>query len=273
LGLALLALLLTGCQVATTVAVQVGPGGNGRVTVTVAFDPAAVRAVGGVAGALQVSDLEKSGWTTTTATGAGGSTRVTLTHAFARTSDVPVLLAEVGQSPTGTHAPLFTLRLDQTKDRDATTTTASGDVDLSCGLSCFGDAGLQRVYGSELGVDEPTLRTAAGRAAAERDFPFAFELAVPGPVTSSNAPAGGTGLHWTPVLGQRILISASATATLPAAEHGPVHAAKAAAAAVGGGSTGVGVAIILAVGIVVVAAGLGFGFRRRFRPRLRRRRA
>jgi hypothetical protein len=271
-------LLLTGCQVATTVAVRVGPAGNGAVTVTVTFDAAAARAVGGVAGALSVADLQKSGWTVATATGAGGATRVTLTHAVAEVSDVPALLAEVGRSPTGARGPLFTLLLTQTTSAAAVVTTASGEVDLSCGLSCFGDAGLQRDYGSELGVNEATLRTPAGRAAADRDFPFAFDLAVPGRITSSNAAPDGSELHWTPVLGHRILITASATATLPAAKGGPIHVAKVAAAAVGGGSTGAGVAILGAVGIAVVMVVLGLGYRRRLGRRrlvhrLRRRRA
>ena len=178
-------LVLTGCGVTTSVAVRVQRNGSGTVTVAVTLDRAAVSAVGGVEGALHVSDLEAAGWKVVSGPAPGGGTVITLTQSFTRLSQLPGILAEVGRTPAG--APLFVLRVTQGGTFFTSRTTAAGSVDLTCGLSCFGDAGLQRTYGSDLGVDSTALQTAAGRAAIERDLTFRFTLQMPGRVSSSDA--------------------------------------------------------------------------------------
>jgi hypothetical protein len=236
----LLAVALAGCQVTTAVGVQVRPDGTGSVTVGVEFDRAAVAAVGGIDGQLHVADLQAAGWRVTSTAVAGGGTLVSLAHPFSRPSEVPAILAEVGRAPTGARTPLFTLRLAEHRTFWSTTTTARGAVDLTCGLACFGDTGLQRSYGSELGVSPTYLGGAGGPAVAAAALRFSFRLRLPGRILSSDASPGRPGLRWAPVLGATTTLSAGSVA--PDVSH-IVEASAAAALAV----------IFLAVAVVTSA--------------------
>jgi hypothetical protein len=249
LAAVLMVLILAGCQVTTSVMVSVQQNGTGSVTVVVTADRAAVLAVGGIAGQLQDSDLAAAGWRVTTASGSDGTEVVTLTHGFSELSQVPTILAEVGRAPTGAHTPLFAVEITQTRTFFKTTTTAVGRVDLTCGLACFGDAGLKRAYGSELGLAPAGLEGPGGTAATERDFRFSLVLRIPGKTGASDAPPGQQ-LRWTPVLGRQTPISARSTAI------DVTHVAEASA---GGGATVIGLAILM----VAVFAGVRAGRRRR----------
>jgi hypothetical protein len=245
-----LALVLTGCQVTTSVAVRVGHGGSGQVTVAVSFDRAARAAVGGVRSQLRDSDLLAAGWTEATTSGPDGSTVVTIVHGFSHPWQIPGLLAELGRSPDGRHLPLFRLEVHQTSTFFHTTTTATGRVDLSCGLDCFADPGLQRDYGSAFGVDAGTLAGPHGAAVAARTFRFAFGLTVAGRVISTDASSRHPSLRWTPALGRSTPLAVTATAI------DSRHVAETTAAS---GLTIAGLAVVILIVVI--------GLRRRRRSR------
>jgi hypothetical protein len=252
-----LAVILTGCQVTAAVVVRVGQDGTGTVTVTVTLDRAATAAVGGVEGQLRTSDLAAAGWTVTSGSGADGSTVVTLAHGFSQLSEVPAILADVARAPGGAHAPLFVVHVGQTRTFWRTTTTAGGTIDLTCGLSCFGDDGLTQAYGSELGVDPGRPGGPGSAATAAHDVRFSFRLELPGRVTSSSG-AGPGRLGWTPTLGQRLPVSARATVV------DRTHVREVSAA---GGVTVIGIGVVVLVPLVAVRR------RGRFRRRPNRSRA
>jgi hypothetical protein len=124
----------------------------------------------------------------------------------------------------------------------------SGDVDLTCGIDCFGDSGLSRVTGNPLGVDPGPLAGAAGQA-ADSVFTFSLGARLPGQLQTTNAAQRqGALLTWIPTLGRSLPVMA-ATRSL--------NQASVVGVAVGGG--------------LLVLATVGFvGWRVRRRRRLRR---
>jgi hypothetical protein len=241
------AAVLAGCQVTTSVVVHVGQHGRGSVTVTVDFDRGATRAVGDIDAQLRDSDLVAAGWLVRTTTGSAGSTDVTLVHAFSRLGALHGLLAELGRSPTGRHQPLFDVQVRQTRAFFHTTTTLTGGIDLGCGVACFGDAGLQRTDGSDVGVDPSTLEGAAGASAATRALRFSFGLQVAGRISSTDAPVRRPALTWTPILGRTIPLAATTTAI------DSRHVAE---------TTAAGAVTVIVVGAVIVVVVIGVRRRR-----------
>jgi hypothetical protein len=81
--------------------------------------------------------------------------------------------------------------------------TASGQVDLSCGLSCFDDAKLAKDVGQPLGLSAQQLRRALGPVPAT-ELRFYFQLSLPGQVKTTNADSQSRGgeLGWATPLGQ-----------------------------------------------------------------------
>ena len=210
---------MTGCSVATRVTMTVDPSGRGTVAVTVILDQAAVDAVGGVAhlqSELAVRDLEAAGWSVTGPiaqgsrgsgavahqAGAGGAI-ITVSHGFSGFSQAQSLVSEVAGPG------VFQLQLASQKSYWHTSFQMTGSVDLRCGIQCFGDAGLRAATGSSVGVDPGALSTKTGQSAGSV-FTFQFDGHLPGQV---HAGAGGTvgpggSVLWTPVLGQKVVLSA-----------------------------------------------------------------
>jgi hypothetical protein len=252
----ILAVVLAGCQVTTTVAVRVAANGTGTVSVVVVLDHQAALEVGNLAGQLQTSDLVAAGWSVHgPEQGTADTTVVSVSHPFARLTQLPGILAEVASPGTGTNgAAPFVLRVTRRTTSSGTTTTAVGAVDLRCGLSCFGDAGLQKDYGSEVGVNPAALEGPAGPAAAKQDLAFELTLQLPGRVTASNAAADHAGrLHWNPALGASTPITVTAVTPHPARS------------AFGGPDVSNGANAALAGAVVVVIVALGLVWRRRRR--------
>jgi hypothetical protein len=259
--------LLAGCGVTTTVGVQVAENGAGEVTVRVVLDRQAVSEVGGLVGQLRTSDLVAAGWTVTgpTARRHGGEV-VTVTHPFARVDQVPALLAEVASPGSGSPAP-FVLNLQRSGSPARVTTTAIGRVNLRCALSCFGDAGLQKAFGSPVGVNAAGFAGSTGLAAARQDFVFRFTLTLPGQVVSTNGASlrGGT-LEWDPLIGRIVRMRASSAVVNASAIK--AHAQPSGPRRDGARRDDAGE--IVAVVVVVVAGALAWRLvRRRRRTRLK----
>jgi hypothetical protein len=267
-----LAVVLAGCGVTTTVGVRVGANGTGDVTVQVVIDRQTVSEVGGLAGQLRTSDLVEAGWVVKgPRAGRDGAEVVTVTHRFAQLDQVPAILAEVASSGSVSKAP-FVLHLVRSGPSTRVTTTAVGRVNLRCGLSCFGDAGLQKAFGSDVGVNASAFSGKSGAAAARRDFVFYFTLSVPGRVVSTDASSRrGATLKWRSVLGAITKMHASSVVVIPVASQarakGKAHAA-AVAPTDGAHSAGASLIVVVVVAILALASAWRLLRRRRRRGRL-----
>lgn len=205
-------LLLGGCRVDTTVTVLERGGGHGQVSVSVAFDRQALQALGGengLASQLSVSDLTAAGWTVSgPSPAAGGGATVKVSHGYASTSEASRLLAEIagsGPVPTRPFQLAVSTRGGFFTDHD----TIAGRINLTCGLSCFGDQGLQSALGNPNGVATAPLIQTAGQQPSQA-FGFTFGARMPGSVGTTNAPIRNrSGLTWTTPLGQVTEVSAT----------------------------------------------------------------
>ena len=205
-----LALVLSGCGVATRVSLTVDSSGHGTVAVTVTLDPAAVDAVGGLArlrSEMAVGDLKAAGWSVTGPApqggGAGGAV-VSVSHGFSGLAQAQRLMAEVAGPG------VFDVQLTSHHSFWHTTFHLNGAVDLTCGVNCFGDAGLRSATGSPVGFDPGPLSAQSGQTAGEV-FTFQFDGRLPGRVSpgpGGTLRPGGT-VSWAPVLGQKVVLSAS----------------------------------------------------------------
>ncbi|HMC38622.1 MAG TPA: hypothetical protein VKI19_03105 [Acidimicrobiales bacterium] len=238
----------TGCGVATHVSVSADRSGHGSVAVSVSLDAAAVDTVGGLArlrSEVAVDDLRRAGWTVTgpAAMGSGGA-QVTATHPFGSFAEAGQLLAQVAGPGR------FNLVMTAHHTFWRTSYRLTGDVDLRCGIDCFGDQALKAATGSTVGVD-PGALSSAGSAA--HVFTFVLDATLPGHVkTTEGATRRGPVLEWDPVLGRQMPLAAASEV---------VNEQSIVAVAAGG-----------AVLLIAAAAGLWFGLLRRARGRHRRRR-
>lgn len=205
-----LVVAFSGCTVTTTVSVSEPAPGRGTVAVSVKLDRSALAEVGGLEplrSQLSAGDLRAAGWTVTdpAATPDGGAV-VSARHPFTDQADAGRLVADIA----GPNALKVTLRRHRTFWH--TDYLLTGGVDLTCGLKCFGDSGLQAATGSPVGVDPGALSSSTGEQPASV-FLFGLEVQLPGQVQATNAPAreGGT-LRWTPVLGRTLTLTARTSA-------------------------------------------------------------
>jgi len=215
---------LAGCGVGTGIDVAVRPDGSGTVGVTVSVDREAQAQIGDLAGQLQSADLAQAGWAVSgPVAGLDGAQTVTATKAFKQPSEVGADMASLAGSGPPASRP-FRLTLSRRTGLFHTATTLRGTIDLTCGVSCFGDEALRRQLGSSVGVDPGAVADQAAAngaspgaangaspgAAAAQTLSFAFMVHLPGPARASGGATvqGGT-VIWRPVLGRRLALSAS----------------------------------------------------------------
>lgn len=205
-------LVLGGCRVDTRVTLLDRGGGHGDVSVSAVFDRQALQALGGESGLasqLSVSDLTAAGWTVSgpSAT-AGGGAAVNVSHGYSSAVEASRLLAEVAGSGPASTRP-FQLVVSTHGGFFTSHNTISGRIDLTCGISCFGDQGLQSALGNPNGVATAPLSQQAGQQPAQA-FGFTFGARLPGSIDSTNAASRDrSGLSWTTPLGQVTEVSAT----------------------------------------------------------------
>lgn len=199
---------VAGCGVGTGVDVTVQPNGTGTVGVTVTLDRAALTQVGDLGAQLQTSDLAQAGWTVAgPRPGPDGSEVVSATKPFATPSEAGGDLASLaGTGPASTRP--FRLRLTRQHTFWHTSLAVTGTVDLTCGLGCFGDAGLARQLGG-VGIDPGALSAQSGQTAAQV-LTFSVVVHLPGQIrAASPGVVNGHAVTWKPVLGQALPVTAS----------------------------------------------------------------
>lgn len=193
----------------TGVDLAVRPNGTGTVGVTVTLDRAALTQVGNLAPQLQTADLAQAGWTVAgPRPGPDGSEMVSATKPFTTPSEAGADLASVAGSGPASTRPF---RVDVTRRHTFwhTSLAVRGTVDLTCGVGCFGDAGLGKQTGSNVGVDPGSLSAQSGQSAAQV-LTFSVVVHLPGQIRA--APPGlvnGHAVTWKPVLGQTLAVEAS----------------------------------------------------------------
>ena len=137
---------------------------------------------------LDLSDLRAEGWLVRVSRAlTGGGVVVSLSHPFATTEQAGALLSDLAGTGPPANRP-FRLELSRERSFWHVYSRLTGVVDLSCGLACFGDAGLKSALGSSTGVDPASLGAASTARAAEV-FGFSFFATLPGRVHDSNASA------------------------------------------------------------------------------------
>jgi hypothetical protein len=208
-GAVALVALLTGCRVNTRVALYETASGRGVVTVSVSLDASALAAIGGrqaLAAQLQDADLKAAGWTVTGPTpGPGSTTVVTASHGYTTPAQASALLADVaGTGPPGERP--FRLSVEKRHGFWRDERVLQGEVDLTCGVACFGDPGLTKALGFPTGVNPAPL--GAGER-PDQVFTFSLDARLPGRLVNSNGtPLSDGTLRWTPRLGQRPQLAA-----------------------------------------------------------------
>jgi hypothetical protein len=213
--LAALAAVLTGCRVHTQVAVVEAASGRGVVAVSVSLDRSALAALGGapaLAAQLQSADLRAAGWSVTgPSPGPGSATVVSASHAFTTPAQASTLVADLaGNGPAGGQGRPFRLFVQKRHGFWRDDTVLQGQVDLSCGVACFGDPGLTSALGFPTGVNPASVAREAGER-PDQVFTFALDARLPGRLVHSNAtPLPDGALRWTPRLGERLQLAALA---------------------------------------------------------------
>ena len=167
------------------------PSGRGVVTVSVSLDQSALAAIGGapaLAAQLQDADLAAAGWTVTGPGPGPGSTTVVVGQPPAtppRRRPAPWWPSWPGSGPAGSRP--FRLSVDRSatasggRDRRCT-----GEVDLTCGVDCFGDSGLTSALGFPTGR-QPGLRWRRRPASSpDQVFTFSLDARLPGSLVSTN---------------------------------------------------------------------------------------
>ncbi len=192
--------------------VQQVAAGRGVVTVAVTLDSAAVAAVGGqsaLAAQLQDADLVAAGWTVTgPAPGPGSSTVISAGHPYSSPAQFNALVGELAGSGPDAGRP-FRLSYSEHRTFWRTDTSFAGTVDLTCGLNCFGDAALNSVLGSPVGVNPAPLISVSGEN-PDQVFTFSVAAHLAGSAVRTNAASQQDGtFQWTPRLGQSIQLFAA----------------------------------------------------------------
>jgi hypothetical protein len=203
------AVLLTACQATIRVGINANQDGGGTISASVLLDREATQAIPDLGQQLRTSDLLRAGWSVKGPTPVGGGgTMVTATKSY-RTPTEALQIVNDLSGPTG---PFHDFHLRQQHSFFSTKTVFSGRVDLTCGLRCFGDAQLQQQLGADLGLDPAKLQQQSG-VILNRVFRFEVAVRLPGSLQSSNAPTeAGNGAVWTPKLGDKATLNASARA-------------------------------------------------------------
>ena len=179
LGIGAIALLsLTGCRTTADIRIELDEAGVGHVAVSVELDDAAAERVGNLSELLALEDLEGTGWDVT------ASERTVLArHEVRSPAELELALADLG-GPEGIFSDL---EFERRETFARTAVGVSGAVDLSAGMSAFGDEDLARLTGSITGVDLPADSIAL---ALEVDLPGEEEANGPGGKARWSLPVG-----------------------------------------------------------------------------------
>ena len=178
-------LLLAACKVDTTVDVELGAGGTGRIRATVVLDREAATRVPDLGRQLRTDDLRAAGWLVEGPEKTdGGGVRIEAVKRFRTPAEATRVIEELA----GPDGPFRHFQLERDRSFLRTKTAFSGRVELGPGLEVFSDDDLrERLGGSAFGVDPAA-------------FTFTVVARLP----------GAEPRMWHPILGERLELTATA---------------------------------------------------------------
>jgi hypothetical protein len=165
------ALLLTGCRLDVTVAVDIETDGTGTVTLVATADAELVAEVPTLIDDLRLDDAVANGWQVDgpTETADAGMT-ITLTHDVHSPEELANVLNSIGP-------PLTRMAAARTSDETGQTTNAiNGELVLADGFATFADADLLQAVG---GLPFGEQITASGLT-PDQAMSFTFQAHLPG---------------------------------------------------------------------------------------------
>jgi hypothetical protein len=164
---------LVACRSEVNVAVKAAKDGSGHINVEAVLDKDAAAVFRDRTPALVTDDLKKDGWIIggPAATPDGGL-RIVADHAFETPNQANQLLASL----TGQNGAFSKLKLTRSSAYITSTLKLNGSVDLSKGLSGFGDEKLRALTGStsNLGIDDVDIEQQA-KGKLNDSFALQFE--------------------------------------------------------------------------------------------------
>jgi len=173
----------------------------------VGLDREALREVPDLPSRLRVDDLRKAGWEI-----AGpleekdGLTWVRATKKFSTPAGADRAVREL----SGSTGPFQGFRLRRKHSLLRTTTRFRGTIDLTAGANGFTDEQLrQRLGGADLGLDQQSLQRRVG-IVLNRIFRVQVVARLPGSIDSNAPTKAANGVVWTPKLGERATLVATA---------------------------------------------------------------
>lgn len=204
---AMVGLVLAGCQLKTEVTVDVADDGSGMLEIAVALDDDAISRAPDLLADLAVDDLVDAGWEITgPAKEADDLTWVRATHDFASPDELGPLVAAIA----GDDGPFRDFALTRTNGFASTSYDFTGIVDFTDGTAPF--------------TDDPELEAALGAAPAEiiedriggaidEVVDISVGIRLPGDVDSNAPTKASNGAVWTPSVLEREVVTLQASST------------------------------------------------------------
>lgn len=181
--------VLAGCNVDTSVTLNVEPNGSGTVSVTVILDSDALAKAPGIKDDLRVADLEADGWTVDgpDETDDGGL-RLVVRHSFDTPQQATTLLGAIN----GDKGPLHEMALTRSgKDADSQWNLA-GRLEINGGLEAFIDSATLQ----SLGVTPYAEQVEDSGLDLGAAVTLRFVAALPGSVVETTGQLEGTSIVW-----------------------------------------------------------------------------
>lgn len=199
LGLAIVALAATACQVRTEVAIDVAEDGSGTVMVSVGLDPDAVSRAPNLEAELRLDDLRATGWEIVgPEVEADGYRWIRATKPFGTPEEAGSVLAEIA----GEDGPFQDFAVTKERSFARTDYDFTGTVDFSGGLEAFGDDALAgALEGEPLGESVEAIEARIG-SVIDDAFTFRIAVGLPGDVDSNAPTQASNGAAWEPRLSE-----------------------------------------------------------------------
>ncbi len=160
---AVVALVLSACQIDAVIDVEVLEDGSGTVALTTTFDEGVLEAAPELIASLRTEDLPNAGWTVEQLESSPQSVVVRATKAFANAEDLNGVLGEIA----GPNTLFSDFAVVRTRSFARTNYELTGTVDPLIGLTTFGDDNIAGLVGNPLGLSLTELEQAAGRPLEE----------------------------------------------------------------------------------------------------------
>lgn len=188
---AVMAVILSACQIDAVVDVEVQEDGSGTVTLTTSFNEQVIDAAPELIDSLRTEDLPAAGWQVEELVNGPQLVVVRATKGFANANDLNGVLAEIA----GPNTLFSDFSVDRTRSFARTTYELSGNIDPRITLSTFGDDNITGLVGNPLGLSLAELEQIAGRPLDET-VSLEFTVTLPSTVEANTTDTEGQTARW-----------------------------------------------------------------------------